>query len=235
MSTSSRATSTRSVPAAPLLRIAFNPWDANYLATFHLESDSVQILDVRAPGSPILELRGHSAAVNAIAWGPPSVGAGVLGPSKGMVCSAADDSQVLVYDLASTTLRTASAQGRRSRNSHAPSPAPGSLGSSFGGTASPAPTSIAGSIGIGAEIPFLAYTTPGQDMVNNVSWLRAGGGGLPPGVGGFAGGGGGGNKSVVQEWNEFTSGAGGGTSGFAPHDSDWIALAAGSSVRALKV
>ena len=78
MSTSSRATSTRSVPAAPLLRIAFNPWDANYLATFHLESDSVQILDVRAPGSPILELRGHSAAVNAIAWGPPSVGAGVL-------------------------------------------------------------------------------------------------------------------------------------------------------------
>ncbi|CDS01407.1 related to human and petunia an11 protein [Sporisorium scitamineum] len=245
MSTSSRATSTRSVPAAPLLRIAFNPWDANYLATFHLESDSVQILDVRAPGSPILELRGHSAAVNAIVWGPPSIGAGLLGPSKGMVCSAADDAQVLVYDLASTTLRTASAQGRRSRNGHAPSPAPGSLGyshstSSFGGTASPAPTaSIAGSIGIGAEIPFLAYTTPNQDMVNNVSWLRAGGGGLPPGVGGFSGGGGSSsNKSVVQEWNEFTAGStsgGNASSGFAPHDSDWIALAAGNSVRALKV
>ena len=83
MSTSSRATSTRSVPAAPLLRIAFNPWDANYLATFHLESDSVQILDVRAPGSPILELRGHSAAVNAIAWGPPSIGAGCWDRARG--------------------------------------------------------------------------------------------------------------------------------------------------------
>jgi WD repeat-containing protein 68 len=160
-----------------------------------------------------------------------------------MVCSAADDAQVLVYDLASTTLRTASAQGRRSRNGHAPSPAPGSMGyshstSSFGGTASPAPTaSLAGSIGIGAEIPFLAYTSPNQEMVNNVSWLRAGGGGLPPGVGGFGfGGGSSGSKSVVQEWNEFTAGSSGGsTSGFAPHDSDWIALAAGNSVRALKV
>ncbi|PWY98973.1 WD40 repeat-like protein [Testicularia cyperi] len=246
MSTSSRATSTRNIPPAPLLRIAFNPWDANYLATFHLESDSVQILDVRAPGSPILELRGHSSAVNAIAWGPPSVGAGALGPSKGMVCSAADDAQVLVYDLASTTLRTASAQGRRSRNGHAASPAPGSIAyshssSSFGGTVSPAPTaSLAGSIGIGAEIPFLAYTTPSQEMVNNVSWLRAGGGGgLPPGVGGMGGNGGGGSsshKSVVQEWNEFTAGnQSSGTGGFAPQDSDWIALAAGSSVRALKV
>lgn len=244
MSSSSRATSTRGAPAAPLLRIAFNPWDANYLATFHLESDSVQILDVRAPGSPILELRGHSSAVNAIAWGPPSIGAGALGPSKGMVCSAADDAQVLVYDLASTTLRTASAQGRRSRNGHAPSPAPSSIAyshssSSFGGgTASPAPSaSLAGSIGIGAEIPFLAYTTPTQEMVNNVAWLRAGGGGLPPGVGGSSGGGGSAHKSVVQEWNEFTANTGpsSGATGFAPQDSDWIALAAGNSVRALKV
>ena len=56
-------------PAAPLLRIAFNPWDANYLATFHLESDSIQILDVRAPGLPILELKGHKAGINAVAWG----------------------------------------------------------------------------------------------------------------------------------------------------------------------
>lgn len=221
MSSSSRATSTRGAPAAPLLRIAFNPWDANYLATFHLESDSVQILDVRAPGSPILELRGHSSAVNAIAWGPPSIGAGALGPSKGMVCSAADDAQVLVYDLASTTLRTASAQGRRSRNGHAPSPAPSSIAyshssSSFGGggSASPAPSaSLAGSIGIGAEIPFLAYTTPTQEMVNNVAWLRTTGTGS---------GGGSAHKSVVQEWNEFTANTSASTAtpGYAPPDSD---------------
>ncbi|KAN0065281.1 hypothetical protein ACQY0O_001116 [Thecaphora frezii] len=234
--TSSRAPSTRGgVPATPLLRIAFNPWDANYLATFHLESDSVQILDVRAPGSPILELRGHSASVNAIAWGPPSSGHGSLGPSKGMVCSAADDAQVLVYDLASTTLRTASAQGRRSRNGHAASPAAGSSMSAYGSgsmAASPGPSSMAGSIGIGAEIPFLAYTTPTQDMVNNVAWLRAGGAG---GAGG--GGGGGGHRSVVQEWNDFTASAHAAQqwNGHAPPESDWIALAAGSTVRALKV
>lgn len=223
------------MPAAPLLRIAFNPWDANYLATFHLESDSVQILDVRAPGSPILELRGHSAPVNAIAWGPPSSGLGSLGPSKGMVCSAADDAQVLVYDLASTTLRTASAQGRRSRNGHAASPAPGSaMGyapstSSMAG--SPGPASMAGSIGIGAEIPFLAYTCPSNDMVNNVAWLRAGG------AGPHHGGGGGGQRSVVQEWNDYTAAANGVNqwSGHAPPESDWIAMAAGNSVRALKV
>ena len=33
-------------PTVPLLRIAFNPWDANYLATFHLESHTVQILSL---------------------------------------------------------------------------------------------------------------------------------------------------------------------------------------------
>ncbi|EPQ30897.1 uncharacterized protein PFL1_01795 [Pseudozyma flocculosa PF-1] len=236
--TSSRAPSTRGgVPATPLLRIAFNPWDANYLATFHLESDSVQILDVRAPGSPILELRGHSASVNAIAWGPPSSGHGSLGPSKGMVCSAADDAQVLVYDLASTTLRTASAQGRRSRNGHAASPAAGASmaysGSSMAG--SPGPGSMAGSIGVGAEIPFLAYTTPTHDMVNNVAWLRAGGGGGSGG--GASSAASGGQRSVVQEWNEFTASSQQQQqwNGHAPPESDWIAMAAGNSVRALKV
>ncbi|PWN49179.1 WD40 repeat-like protein, partial [Violaceomyces palustris] len=255
------ASARNSMPAAPLLRIAFNPWDANYLATFHLESDSVQILDVRAPGSPILELRGHSAAVNAVAWGPPGNGSLGLGPSKGMICTAADDAQCLVYDLASTTLRTASAQGRRSRNGHAASPSTSGMGggggpsgvggagmglSSYnhssssmgGGTNSPGPSSMGSVVGIGSEIPILAYTTPNGEMVNNVAWLRPSS--SSPSVGG--GGGGGGSRSVVQEWNEYTSssnsipGGGGGGGGHQQLDSsDWLALAAGNSVRALRV
>lgn len=145
--------------AAPLLRVAFNPWDANYLATFHLDSESVQILDVRAPGSAILELRGHQAGVNALAWGPPGTGFG-NGTSKGMICTGGDDSQCLVYDLASSTLRSASAQGRRSRNSAGPSPAPSD------GRAN----SLSAHPSIGAEVPALAYSA--DEMVNNVSWLR---------------------------------------------------------------
>ncbi|KAL9936494.1 hypothetical protein V8E36_004562 [Tilletia maclaganii] len=170
------------MPAAPLLRIAFNPWDANYLATFHLDSDSVQILDVRAPGSPILELRGHSGSINAVAWGPPgntssssssaqqggpanllgtgshfgggyggfSLGSGssalASSGSKGMVSTVGDDAQCLVYDLASSTLRSASAQGRRSRNGHAGSSGAGGAGGSGASGASPAPSSVMSSV-----------------------------------------------------------------------------------------
>ncbi|KAK0538747.1 hypothetical protein OC835_001338 [Tilletia horrida] len=169
------------MPAAPLLRIAFNPWDANYLATFHLDSDSVQILDVRAPGSPILELKGHSSPINAVAWGPPgntssssssnqqggpggllgaashysggyggfslgsAGGAHGSGGSKGMVSTVGDDAQCLVYDLASSTLRSASAQGRRSRNGHAGSNSAGG-GAGGAGGASPAPSSVMSSV-----------------------------------------------------------------------------------------
>lgn len=54
---------------APLLKIAFNPADSNYMATFHMESSDVQILDMRSPGQPVMELRGHRAQVNALGWG----------------------------------------------------------------------------------------------------------------------------------------------------------------------
>jgi WD repeat-containing protein 68 len=54
---------------SPLLRICFHPTDNNYMATFHLDGHDVQILDMRSPGSPVIELRGHRAQVNAIAFG----------------------------------------------------------------------------------------------------------------------------------------------------------------------
>ena len=192
----------------PLLRIAFNPWDANYLATFQLESNTVQILDVRAPGSPILELSGHSGPVNSVAWGPPSQSTLRNGPSKGMICTGGDDAQCLVYDLTSSTLRTASAQGRRSRNSpYKQSHSPGIDGWR-----------------VGAEVPVLAYTAP--SMVNNASWL-----GMPApskrtslqskhrSL----------YRSLLSEWTEYTS------STSTSSGTDWLALCAGQAVKILRV
>lgn len=251
------------VPAAPLLRIAFNPWDANYLATFHLESDSIQILDVRAPGLPILELKGHRAGINAVAWGPPSLsssntnsltttpgGSSSSSISKGMISTASDDAQVLVYDLASSTLRTASAQGRRSRNSSAAaaaatsSPAPSgphhSHHHSLSHSLSSASLSSAGwGSGTPVEYPFLAYES--KEMVNNVAWFRpAHGGGSTGGSGTHGRSASMGGSALVQEWNEYAANArsGGGSGGRAsgaPIRQDWMACVAGRELRALKV
>ena len=56
-------------PSSPLLRIAFNPNDANYMSTFHMDGNEVQVLDMRSPGAPVMELKAHKAPVNAVGWG----------------------------------------------------------------------------------------------------------------------------------------------------------------------
>lgn len=76
--------------APPLLRLAASPHDAHLLATFAADSNLVRILDARQPGTALLELRGHSAALNSIEWNPSR---------RGMLASGADDSLVLVWDL----------------------------------------------------------------------------------------------------------------------------------------
>jgi WD repeat-containing protein 68 len=53
---------------SPLLRICFHPTDSNYMATFHMDGHDVQVLDMRSPGQPVLELRAHRAQVNAAAF-----------------------------------------------------------------------------------------------------------------------------------------------------------------------
>jgi DDB1- and CUL4-associated factor 7 len=52
----------------PLLRICFNPTDSNYMATFHVDGTSVQILDMRSPGQPVMELSAHQSPVTAVRW-----------------------------------------------------------------------------------------------------------------------------------------------------------------------
>ena len=65
------ATSTES---PPLLRLAWNKQDSNYIATFQVDSASVLILDVRVPAVPVAELSGHVGPINAIGWAPHSSG-----------------------------------------------------------------------------------------------------------------------------------------------------------------
>ncbi|CAL5873655.1 uncharacterized protein PFLUO_LOCUS7937 [Penicillium psychrofluorescens] len=74
----------------PLLRIAASPHDAHLLATFSQDSSVVRVLDVRQPGQALLELKGHSAALNCVEWSPNR---------RGVLASGGDDSLVLLWDL----------------------------------------------------------------------------------------------------------------------------------------
>ncbi|KAJ3380379.1 ddb1 and cul4 associated factor 7 [Lobulomyces angularis] len=74
----------------PLLRLTWSKQDPNYIATFQANSNSVIILDVRTPATPVSTINGHTKAVNSVAWAPHS---------SGYLCSAGDDSQALIWDL----------------------------------------------------------------------------------------------------------------------------------------
>lgn len=77
---------------SPLLRLAWNKMDPNYLATILTDSPRAIILDVRMPSLPVAELVGHQAALNSIAWAPHS-------PYH--ICTASDDRQTLIWDVTS--------------------------------------------------------------------------------------------------------------------------------------
>lgn len=59
-STSTTATNTGS----PLLRISPCSKDANLLATFHLDSSIVLVLDIRQPGKELYNLVAHTGNIN---------------------------------------------------------------------------------------------------------------------------------------------------------------------------
>jgi WD repeat-containing protein 68 len=113
-----------SARGSPLLRVAYNPVDANSLAIIHQDSSVITILDVRSPGLALAELRGHKAAVNGFAWAGASPahssspsqqdpysphghqhttssgsGGSAAGQENSMLASVGDDGQVLMWDL----------------------------------------------------------------------------------------------------------------------------------------
>mmetsp|Transcript_37569 Transcript_37569/g.72009 ORF Transcript_37569/g.72009 Transcript_37569/m.72009 type:complete len:336 (+) Transcript_37569:46-1053(+) len=81
-------------PENPLLRIGWNKQDARYMATTHMDSSKVVVLDIRFPTMPVADLQRHQASVNALAWAPHS---------SCHICTAGDDSQALIWDLSSMT------------------------------------------------------------------------------------------------------------------------------------
>jgi len=74
----------------PLIRLAWNKQDPNYLATITMDSNKVVVLDIRVPSLPAAKLEGHSQCVNALAWAPHS---------SCHICTAGDDNQALIWDL----------------------------------------------------------------------------------------------------------------------------------------
>lgn len=74
----------------PLLRLAWNKQDQNYLCTMAMDSSEVIILDIRIPCTPVARLNNHRASVNGVAWAPHS---------SCHLCSVADDSQALIWDI----------------------------------------------------------------------------------------------------------------------------------------
>uniref|UniRef100_A0A1I8J5K4 DDB1- and CUL4-associated factor 7 n=1 Tax=Macrostomum lignano TaxID=282301 RepID=A0A1I8J5K4_9PLAT len=57
---------------SPLLRLAWNRQDPNYLATFAMDASEVIVLDTRVPCTPVARLTNHRACVNGLAWAPHS-------------------------------------------------------------------------------------------------------------------------------------------------------------------
>jgi WD repeat-containing protein 68 len=80
----------------PLLRLEWNKQDPNYLATFKVDSQYTIILDIRRPCTPVAILGGHAGCVNAVAWAPHS---------SCHICTAADDSQALIWDISGMSKR----------------------------------------------------------------------------------------------------------------------------------
>lgn len=167
---------------SPLLRIAFNPADSNYMATFHQDGRDIQILDMRSPGQPVMELHAHQGAINGLSWS-----AGGVGPGESpLLATASDDCQLLLWDVGSQGPLSASPAPR---SGHGQGP-----GSTAGLSASPRPETKKRIV----QDPVMAYTGPSE--VVNVAWS--------PKIGSVGG--------IVPA-------------------GEWVAIAMGKSIRALKV
>ncbi|ODV91122.1 hypothetical protein CANCADRAFT_69145 [Tortispora caseinolytica NRRL Y-17796] len=74
----------------PLLRLAANIRDPNLFACIAADESTVYILDMRAPSAPVVELKGHSAAVNSVAWAPTQ---------RNVIATSSDDCQSIIWDI----------------------------------------------------------------------------------------------------------------------------------------
>jgi DDB1- and CUL4-associated factor 7 len=144
--TQAPATTTGTLPI-PLLRLSTCDSDANLLATFHLDSSVVHILDTRFPGSPRQNLAAHYGSINVAKWAPDS---------RSIIATASDDCQVLMWDI---TQQTSSRSGKE------PDPTNGSAAANS--TSTNAATNTADHTHTLRE-PILSWTA--ESEINNLSW-----------------------------------------------------------------
>lgn len=76
----------------PLLRLGWNKQDEHYLATMAVDSSKAIVLDIRIPSVPLVELQGHTAAINSISWAPHS---------SCHLSTAGEDRKAFIWDLTS--------------------------------------------------------------------------------------------------------------------------------------
>ncbi|CCW69002.1 unnamed protein product [Phytomonas sp. Hart1] len=71
----------------PLLRVAWNQQDANYISTFGIEGSDAVVIDVRYPSVPasLLSSR-HRLPINGMAWSPQSAQNICTVGEDGVVC-----------------------------------------------------------------------------------------------------------------------------------------------------
>lgn len=79
-----------------LLRLAWNPFDANIIATIQASSPTVILIDVRVPSIPVAEITHDMTAkhVHAMAWSPDT---------PNCLCTVGDDRQARVWNTATAT------------------------------------------------------------------------------------------------------------------------------------
>ncbi|KAK4051755.1 hypothetical protein OIO90_004579 [Microbotryomycetes sp. JL221] len=139
-------TTTTTTNPSPLLRLGFCPTNSCYLSVCHADSNQVSILDIRNPGTPVVEVKGHQAAVNGIAWGVGATmsGTGSDAGGSGWLATCSDDCTLLLWDL-STTLT-----GSTNTSS-----------TSSSGKTQPYQTKI-------VSTPSMSYSAPSE--INSVAW-----------------------------------------------------------------
>jgi WD repeat-containing protein 68 len=74
----------------PLVRLAWNKQDPNYLLTMAEEANTCIVLDIRVPSVPCAELRAHAGPVNSAVWAPHS---------SCHLCTAGEDAHAFIWDL----------------------------------------------------------------------------------------------------------------------------------------
>jgi WD repeat-containing protein 68 len=76
------------------------------MSTFHMDGHEAQILDMRSPGQPVLELKAHQAPINGQGWSSSE---------RPLLATASDDCQVLIWDMTNFIQSATSPRGAGSR------------------------------------------------------------------------------------------------------------------------